>query len=201
MALNGGDGSGWFNPDHAAAMAAKSSTIAPDLNGNGKALVHGIINNYAVEEAVVNTGVNLKSTSPSTTELYKEIESERANTKDLYCTMKRQTGAGLQDVTSYKADDKAAMQAADQIIQVQKDLASQLTRYAKATPGEEWVGTSKAEVKKRIKQAKSLISNTKRFRVGLVDVNGRYTALTEALNNTQKQLEKYYNSVSSSFPM
>lgn len=199
LAMNGGEGSGWFNPDHAAAVAAKRSSIVPNLNGDGQALVHGIINNYAIGEAIVNTGVETGATSPSTTQLYKDIESERYQAKDLYCTMKRQTGAGMQDVTSYKTDDKAAMKAADRVVQIQKDLASQLTRYANAIPGEDYVGTTKVEVKKRIKQANKLISETKRFRVGLQDVNGRFTNLTDALNNTQKQLEKYFNSVSSSF--
>lgn len=199
LAMNGGPGSGWPNPDHAAYYAAKRSKIAPDLNGEGSSLVYGIINNWAVEEAIINTGVKTTTTSPTTTQLYKDIVEEKSLTKDLYCMMKRQTGSGMQDVTSYRADDKAAMIAADRVVQTQKDLASQLTRYANAVPGDEWVGTSKVEINKKIKQVNKLISETKRFRVGLVDVDGKFTKLSDALNNTQKQLQIYYNSVASSF--
>lgn len=197
--LNGGRGSGWFNPDHAAAVIADHSTIAPSLNGDGKALVRGIMNNYAIEDAITNTGVNLSTTSTTTSQTYKDIVEERGNASDLYCTMKRNTGTGLTNVTSYKTDDKAAMNAADRVVQVQKDLASQLTKYATAVPGDDWVGTTKVEINKRIKQAKKLIAETKKFRVGLQDNDGKFTNITDALNNTQRQLQKYYDSVAASF--
>lgn len=196
--LNGGRGSGWFNPDHAAAVIADHSTIAPSLNGDGKALVRGIMNNYAIEDAITNTGVNLSTTSTTTSQTYKDIVEERGNASDLYCTMKRNTGTGLTNVTSYKTDDKAAMNAADRVVQVQKDLASQLTKYATAVPGDDWVGTTKVEINKRIKQAKKLIAETKKFRVGLQDNDGKFTNITDALNNTQRQLQKYYDSVAAS---
>lgn len=197
--LNGGRGSGWFNPDHAAAVIADHSTIAPSLNGDGKALIRGIMNNYAIEDAITNTGVSLSTTSTTTSQTYKDIVEERGNASDLYCTMKRNTGTGLTNVTSYKTDDKAAMNAADRVVQVQKDLASQLTKYATAVPGDDWVGTTKVEINKRIKQAKRLITETKKFRVGLQDNDGKFTNITDALNNTQRQLQKYYDSVAASF--
>lgn len=193
---NGGEGSGWFNPEHAAHMVSERSKIAPTLNGEGKKLVKGIQNNRYIDDAISATGINTSNSSPMTSRLHKRIVKENLLAEPGYCTLKKKTTKGLSDISN---TDRAAVNTIDRIVQLHTNISSNLTEYAAAKDDRYIVSASKKNIRQELEKAKALISKTKTLKMGLEDSKGNFTPIDKALGNTQSSLSEYYESIKGKF--
>lgn len=198
IALNGGKGSGFFNPEHAAWSASQSVHLNNGIyQGEGKHLIYGIVNNYAILESLKQSDKSwdFDYTDEPTPE-YKIIEEEGKKQKGISCLLKREVGTKqYTDVTDYKESDKKATNLIYQVASMHKEIANELSKLAMVERAESYTGDSKRQTRKWLNTANRFVKQSQHYSVGLLDSDGNYTPILQALTNTQNSLQEYWNSL------
>lgn len=198
LIVNGGKGSGFFNPEHAAWAASQSVHLNKGIfQGEGKHLIYGIVNNYAILESLKQSDKtwDFDYTDEPTSE-YKTIEEEGKKQKGTSCLLKREVGTKqYADVTDYKESDKKVTKLIYQVASMHKEIANELSKLAMVERAESYTGNSKTQARKWLKTTSRFVKQSQHFSVGLLDSDGNYTPISQALATTQNKLQEYLDSL------
>lgn len=194
LTLNAGTSkSGWWNPDHAARVAAGKVPFVGNLNGDGKTYCAAILSNVAIDRAYRNshhthsdTGIEGTGTS-----LMKDIREQASKNKDLDKGQLWQK----EEFLGQKQDTTLNAKQYDTVAHVVKNtdyIAEMLSDYAAASGISDYKEYSLNRIGTEIKNLQKYVkSNPNTKNVSYVDGDGKAVPLNKVFETNLRSLEKY----------
>lgn len=186
--------SGWWNPDHAARMAAgKIDWAGEHLNGNGKAYCAAVLSNVAIDNALRNSSpyhsdAGIKGTGTS---LMKDIREQVSKDAELSKGQLWQK----EEFLGSKQDTTISTGQADIIAGVVKNtdyIAEKLSDYAASSGSSSYKERSIPRIRKDIKDLSNQIRiNNTIKNVVYSDSNNKQVELQRVFQTNLKTLDDY----------
>lgn len=185
--------SGWWNPDHAARVAAGNISFVDNLNGDGKTYCAAILSNFAVDRAYKNTRFYGQDTGIEDmgSSLMKDIRGQAKKDKDLdkgKLWQKEEIDGKEQDTTLYIVQYEAIAH----IVKNTDRIADMLGDYAISSSSSDHKEYPLNRIGTEIKNLQKFVkSNPETKNVSYVDADKKHVPINKVFETNLRSLEKY----------